>query len=428
MGQWFRAARENRPMKGRLARFRIAAFACALGCAAYRPPAEYPQDFRARAETRTQGGVRVSATLLAEDEAKQVFATHVIRNEIQPIWIEIDNQEDEQYALMLLAVDPEYFSPSEAAWRTRGFGERRAEEKMEYFLEQHFPIILPPKSTSSGFVYANFDPGAKAFSVDLLGDEQNLSFEFVLQVPGFRADFMSIDPESHYSSDAIRELDLAELREYLESLPCCVLGGDEKTDGDPMNLVIVGHGDQVLATLVRRGWDLTETVTTGTTFRTAMSSVLGRRYRTSPVSPLYVFGRPQDAALQKARKTVDERNHLRLWRAPVTHQGTPVWVGQISRDIGVKLSSKTIVTHKIDPVVDEARLYVMLDLAASGYANRAGFVKGVGYTRPSAPRYNYTLDPYFTDGLRAVIILGEEARGLDEIHWLDWEQMPADVD
>ena len=70
----------------------------------------------------------------------------------------------------------------------------------------------------------------------------------------------------------------------------------------------------------------------------------------------------------------------------------------------------------------------MLDLAASGYTKRAGFVKGVGYTRPSEPRYNYTLDPYFTDGLRAVIILGEEARGLDEIDWLGWEQMPADVD
>jgi hypothetical protein len=179
---------------------------------------------------------------------------------------------------------------------------------------------------------------------------------------------------------------------------------------------------------VKRGWDLTEAITKGTAFRTAMSSVFGRRYRTSPVSPLYVFDRPQEAALQKARQTVDERNHLRLWMAPVTHQGAPVWVGQISRDIGVKLSSKTIVTHKIDPVVDEARIYVMLDLVATGYVKRAGFVKGVGYTRPSEPRYNYTLDPYFTDGLRAVIILGEEARGLDEIDWLDWEQMPADVD
>jgi len=34
---------------------------------------------------------------------------------------------------------------------------------------------------------------------------------------------------------------------------------------------------------------------------------------------------------------------------PVNFEGPPMWVGQISRDIGIKLSSKTIVTHKIDP-------------------------------------------------------------------------------
>ena len=415
---------------GRSAWFTVAlmALSTALGCATYRPPAAYPQDFRARAETQTEGGVRVSAALLTEDEARQAFATNVIGNDIQPIWLEIDNRDDDEYALMLTSVDPDYFSPSEAAARTRGLGERRAADKMEYFLEQHVPIILPPNSTSAGFVYANFDPGAKAFAVDLLGEKSNRSFEFVIPVPGFRADFMVVEPESHYEGQEIRELDLAELRAYLESLPCCVLGGDRKTDGDPMNLVIVGTGDQVLATLAKRRWDLTETITTGTSLRTAMSSVFGRRYRTSPVSPLYVFDRPQDAALQKARQTVDERNHLRLWLAPVTHEGAPVWVGQISRDIGVKLSSKTIVTHKVDPVVDEARVYLIFDLISSGYVKRAGLVKGVGYTRPSEPRYNYTLDPYFTDGLRAVMILDEEARGLDEIDWLDWEQMPADVD
>jgi hypothetical protein len=404
------------------------AWMLAIGCATYRPPADYPQDFRARAETQKQGGVRVSAALLTEDEARQAFAANVLASEIQPIWLEIDNRDDDEYVLMLTSVDPDYFSPSEAAARTRGLGERRAAEKMEYFLEQHVPIILPPGSKSAGFVYANFDPGAKAFAVDLLGEKDNRSFEFVIPVPGFKADFMVVEPESHYEGQEIRNLDLAELRAYLESLPCCVLGGDRKTDGDPMNLVIVGTGDQVLATLAKRRWDLTETITTGTSLRTAMSSVFGRRYRTSPVSPLYVFDRPQDAALQKARQTVDERNHLRLWLAPVTHEGAPVWVGQISRDIGVKLSSKTIVTHKVDPVVDEARVYLIFDLLGSGYVKRAGFVKGVGYTRPSEPKYNYTLDPYFTDGLRAVIMLDDEARGLDEIDWLDWEQMPADVD
>jgi hypothetical protein len=74
---------------------------------------------------------------------------------------------------------------------------------------------------------------------------------------------------------------------------------------------------------------------------------------------------------------VDERNHLRLWRAPVTFQGKNVYVGQISRDIGIKLSSKTVVTHKIDPIIDEARYYLVVNLAASQSLERIAYTQGV---------------------------------------------------
>ncbi len=162
----------------------------------------------------------------------------------------------------------------------------------------------------------------------------------------------------------------------------------------------------------------------GTAWRTAASSLFKSEYRTSPVSPLYLFGRPQDVTLQKARNTVDERNHLRLWLAPVTLQGKPVWVGQISRDIGVRLSSKTLVTHKIDPVVDEARTYLLLDVAASQTLAQFGYVEGVGYASVAEPRYNYTQDPYYTDGLRAVMILADDTIPFDEIESLDWARLP----
>jgi hypothetical protein len=399
----------------------------AAGCATWKPPEPTPAAFRERAQTRERGGVRVSAALVTKQEAEQSFATKVVQSGIQPVWLEIENREREEYVLMPIVMDPDYFSPSEAAWKTRGLGERRSEEKMQYFLEQHVPITIAPGTTASGFVYTNFDPGAKAFSVALVGETQSRRFDYVLEVPGFQADYARIEPESHYERQEIRDLDLAGLRAWLEELPCCVLGGDRKTPGDPMNLVVVGDGNDVLATFVSRGWDLTETLTTGSALRTGFSSVFGSRYRTSPVSPLYVFDRPQDAALQKARATVDERNHLRLWLAPVSFAGSAVWVGQISRDIGVKLSSKTIVTHKIDPVVDEARFYVLQDIALSGYMDRAGYVKGVGFTSPEEPRYNFTLDPYFTDGLRVVLFLTDEAVGFDEIDWLEWEDPTAEA-
>jgi hypothetical protein len=141
-----------------------------------------------------------------------------------------------------------------------------------------------------------------------------------------------------------------------------------------------------------------------------------------------VFDRPQDVALQKARQTVDERNHLRLWLAPVTFEGQEIRVGQISRDIGVKFSRKTFVTHKIDPMVDEARLYVLFDLASSQYLARIGFTEGVGASSSDAPRVNYTEDPYYTEGLRAVLFIAEEPRSYQQIDWLEWALLTSEMD
>jgi hypothetical protein len=133
----------------------------------------------------------------------------------------------------------------------------------------------------------------------------------------------------------------------------------------------------------------------------------------------------QDLGLQKARDTVDERNHLRLWVTPVTFQGSSVWIGQISRDIGVRLTSKTITTHKIDPDVDDARFYLIQDLINSGALARFGYVKGVGVARRDEPRHNFTGDPYYTDGLRAVFFLSPHYIEYDEIDWVkEWERPP----
>jgi hypothetical protein len=49
----------------------------------------------------------------------------------------------------------------------------------------------------------------------------------------------------------------------------------------------------------------------------------------------------------------------RFWQSPIRFCGWKVYVGQISRDIGVKftLKSPTISTHVIDLDVDEVRRY-----------------------------------------------------------------------
>jgi len=404
----------------------LAGFLFIGGCASVPPPQADTRDFRERVERRQAAGVEVAISVLGARESETEFGAPLASKGIQPVWLELRNDELQEFVLMLLSIDPDYFSPSEVAWQARGSG--AYEDFLRRFNRAHIPIVIPPRSQRSGFVYTNLDPGAKAVTVQLIGERDNRTLEFVLPVPGFEADFDRVDPRTLYRPQELREVDLEGLRAYLESLPCCVLGGDKATHGDPLNLVVVGDRLRMLATFVRQGWDLTETIRSDTVWATIGSSLFGSRYRTSPVSPLYVFGRPQDVALQKARQTVDERNHLRLWLAPVRFDRQDVWVGQISRDIGVKFSSKTFVTHKIDPMVDEARLYVLFDLARSQYLARVGFVTGVGSASIKAPRYNYTEDPYYTDGLRAVLFLSEKPRAFQEIEWLEWALLPGELD
>jgi hypothetical protein len=141
----------------------------------------------------------------------------------------------------------------------------------------------------------------------------------------------------------------------------------------------------------------------------------------SPVSALYVFGRPQDVAFQRARSSIHERKHLRLWLTPMRFEGKYVWNGQISRDIGVRFTRKTITTHKIDPDVDETRNFLIQDLWYSQGLKPFGFVKGVGPAPYSEPRGNLRGDPYFTDGLRVILRVSSRPVAFPDVGWVEWE-------
>jgi hypothetical protein len=157
-------------------------------------------------------------------------------------------------------------------------------------------------------------------------------------------------------------------------------------------------------------------------YRIASAFIFGSRYRYAPISGLYLFGRIQDMTFQKSRAAIDERNHIRIWLAPVSYEGTPVWVGHISRDAGIKFSGRVWppTTHVIDPAVDEARFYLEQDLIYSRNVRRFGLAEGVGSAAADAPRYNAEGDPYFTDGLRAVFFIDDDVVPLDDVEVMKW--------
>jgi hypothetical protein len=191
-----------------------------------------------------------------------------------------------------------------------------------------------------------------------------------------------------------------------------------------LNLILIGTREELISAFIRRGWLSAEQTHGKAVWKTIKSFLFGSRYRYSPVSPLYFEKRQQDFAGQKPRHTVHQRNHLRAWLSPMRYQGKPVWVGQISRDIGVRFTFKTWppVTHKIDADIDEARMSLLEDLVYSQQLAKTGYVKGVGAAMRSKPRHNLTGDPYFTDGYRAVLVFDNRPRSFIEIERFDWEQ------
>jgi len=172
-------------------------------------------------------------------------------------------------------------------------------------------------------------------------------------------------------------------------------------------------------TVLAAGWDEAEAINWKTCLKTGRAFLFDTEYRYSPVSSLYVNGKMQDMALQKARSSINERIHLRLWRLPLSFHEQPVWIGQVSRDIGVRFTIKTwnLTTHKIDPDVDEARDYVTDFLMDSRRVSHVGHVNGVDAASLEEPRFNLTGDSYFTDGRRVVLILSKKSVEADYLDW-----------
>jgi hypothetical protein len=278
-----------------------------------------------------------------------------------------------------------------------------------FFLEQAFRMRpIPSQGEQAGFVFTNLSEGNKVVLARLLGPDGPEDFEFSLSVRGLDVDHLRHEFQALPSAGDVTEVDIDGLREYLGSAPPATTNGDGRRSGDPANLVVIGDFPRVLGAFGAR-WDETEVISLTTCWKTFRAFIVGAEYRYSPVSALHLFGRSQDFALQRIRSSINERLHLRLWATPVRFRGQAVWVGQISRDIGVRFTWRTwnMTTHRIDPDVDEARDYVVEDLMHVGRLEIAGYVDGVGPCDQTAPRRNLTGDPYYTDGKRAVVFLSE---------------------
>jgi len=395
-------------------------------CASYKPqPLETPVD-RLDVHTESSDGLTVSTTILTDAQAERLYGVDLAGVGLQAIWLRLRNDTPHGYWLLVSRLDPNYFAPDEAAFLFHPAlvesDERRA---TRHFRELAIPLKVPAGSTSEGYVLAPRHEGGRYLIVSLAGERDTVDFGIPVILPDGDFDFERLDPARIYAGAERPELTREQLRTALRELPCCTVDESGEHKGDPINLVIVGNAPDVLASLSRGGWSFTHRIDANTVQRLIGAAISGAPYPVAPVSPLYLFGRPQDLALQRARNTILQRNHIRLWLAPFRFEGQSVWVGQVSRDIGIKLTtlSPTLTTHVIDPNVDEAREHLLQSLLVAGVLRRFAFVAGAPRATPSAPRTNLTEDPYFTDGLRLVTQLsGGRTVAVEDVEFLDWQE------
>ncbi len=178
-----------------------------------------------------------------------------------------------------------------------------------------------------------------------------------------------------------------------------------KVYGDPLNFVLVGNRDDVLAALTAAAWRPADSKTVGADLRLIERGLLARSYPTAPVSDLYLFGRPQDLAFEQADvRSVRRRHHVRFWLAPDPGgKERPVWLGAATFDRSLGLSRRTgQITHHIDPNIDAERDKLAADLEAAGRLVSTFQVTGIG---PTLRDTNGEKDWYFTDGEMTVGVL-----------------------
>jgi hypothetical protein len=432
----------------------------------YRPDPTL-RTFLARAQTREGPAAAVTVAVPDAAESARLFGVPLARRGLQPVFLRVTNLGKVPLRLQVVAIDPAYFTPLEAAGVNHFSLLRRlgalgilawlvlppllvllpfklvsaylANRRMDQcFRSQAFRLRpVEPGGAAEGFVFTRLDAGTKVVHVCLHAvgrpaspadaeavaaaaagaaaegpspfeaPEPAVDFTFWVPVPGIAVDYRRRDFQALLAGRPVEDCpDVRALAARLEALPPATTNGRGTGRGDPVNLAVVGEFDALIGAFAAR-WDETETITLRTSWKTARAFLLGSQYRYSPVSPLYLFGRSQDVALQRSRRSINERLHLRLWLTPLRFLGRPVWVGQVSRDIGVRFTLKTwnLTTHRIDPDVDEARDYVVEDLLEAERLAAAGYVGGVGACDASAPCRNLTGDPYVTDGKRAVVVV-----------------------
>jgi hypothetical protein len=373
------------------------------GCASrsYQSQDVVSAPFMERMQELSDGPVTVRAAVPTARETRKLTGLDLYDQGVQPVWLEVTNNSEQGARISHWSIDRHYFSPIEVAYMNKGAYAGQGYADMEaWFHHNGLPRIVPPGETRKGFVYTNYRPGTKGFSLDVFANRAAHNFTFFIPMPGFTPDFENVDFAGIYDPELLRTLDIPGLRAALENeLPCCAASPDGEADAAPFNLVLVAPPRAIRRSLLRSGW----TETTQDDPATALARA--NFYR----------DRPPDGVFYKSRADGNERIELRLWLSPWNLEQGLVWVGQVVYGINdASLFAEFFTPHSPAADLDNAVRFILQDFWYNQSVVRAGYVGGVGRVPKEAPRESYSGHEYFTDGARLVMQLSEEPIAFDE--------------
>ncbi len=114
--------------------------------------------------------------VLTAEESKAAFDVKLYKKKIQPVWLEITNDTDDEMLFMPRSIDPEYFSPLEVAQKTSWTWSKEANhEKKWFYYENQMPFLIPPGETVSGFVFANLNKGVRWVLAEVFSEHKAMT-------------------------------------------------------------------------------------------------------------------------------------------------------------------------------------------------------------------------------------------------------------
>ncbi|TGD71118.1 hypothetical protein E4634_19950 [Mangrovimicrobium sediminis] len=399
----------------------LALLAILTGCGVHSFKASDPAaaPFLARALTQEQPGVAITAAVPDAAETEALTGIDLYDQDIQPVWLVVENRGDKPLRIALRSIDAEYYSPIEVAYMNRGPYSSQGYADMQRWFHQHgLPRGVPPGEQRAGFVFTRRQRGTKGFNVDVFSASGGHSFTFFVPMPGFTADYTTVDFASLYPPERMRDLDLAGLRRFLETeLSCCASGPQAGDNGGPLNVAMIGSSLALRRALLRGGWQ--ETRAGGTLLASA------RRHLFEERGP--------DAIFYLERADGNEMLNLHLWLAPWTVDGEPAWIGQVYyREFEESLlrgiaSNETLrnsaflsryIRESVAADIDAAQRFLLQNFWYNQSLSGFGVVGGVGYSSEAEPALTFDGIGYFSDGFRHVLKLSETPVPLDGVHLL----------